>query len=338
MYGMILSISVFTLLACLVIRAAARYLIQKADEEARALKDSAEKLVKKKNTLNAKEEKVEDQAAEIFTLYDMTREVAKNFSEEDAFKKFRAKLIEAISCESCILLDPEDEKLKEFKAKKDHFIFTLRSRKKLLGYLAMKGVRDEDKEKVIILSTQFALVLRRIRLYQEVQRLAITDSLTGVHTRRHILGRLEEEVNRAKARKIPLAFLMIDVDFFKNFNDQYGHLTGDLILREISGIVKDNIREIDIIGRYGGEEFCVILPDTEQGGARYVAGRIRSAVESTPIKAYDSIVRTTVSIGISIFPQDAKTLSELIDKADWAMYRAKKIGRNAICSFGLYEG
>ena len=130
---------------------------------------------------------------------------------------------------------------------------------------------------------------------------------------------------------------MVDIDFFKTYNDKYGHLTGDQILREIAGIIKDNIREIDIIGRYGGEEFCVVLPDTDNGGAGYVAERIRSAVEEATIKAYDTTVKATVSLGIAVYPQDGKEMTELIDKADWALYRAKKQGRNQICAFGKYD-
>jgi diguanylate cyclase (GGDEF)-like protein len=151
------------------------------------------------------------------------------------------------------------------------------------------------------------------------------------------MERFEEERNRALIHKTQLSFLMIDVDFFKNFNDQHGHLTGDQILREIATIVKGHIREIDIIGRYGGEEFCVVLPDTDAAGAGYVAERIRAAVESATIKAYDTTTKATLSIGISVYPQDGKKINELIDKADWALYRAKKEGRNRVCTFGVYN-
>ncbi len=133
------------------------------------------------------------------------------------------------------------------------------------------------------------------------------------------------------------SFLMIDVDHFKKLNDKYGHLAGDQVLREIAAIIQGNIREIDIAGRYGGEEFCVVLPDTDRDGALYVAERIRQATKETSIKAYDTVVESSVSIGISTFPQDGKKASELIDKADWALYRAKKQGRNRVCVFGMYE-
>ena len=130
---------------------------------------------------------------------------------------------------------------------------------------------------------------------------------------------------------------MIDVDRCKNFNDQYGHLTGDRILREISRIIKAGTREIDFVGRYGGEEFCVVLPDTDSEAARLVAERIRIAAEKTAIQAYDHTVHVTISIGMATSPPDGKMAEELIDKADWALYRAKAQGRNCVCAFGAYH-
>ena len=189
----------------------------------------------------------------------------------------------------------------------------------------------------MILGHQFALALRRVKLYEEIEELAVTDSLTGVHTRRYFIERFEEELKRSITRKIDLSLLMIDVDYFKTFNDKYGHLTGDQILHGVGKVIKDHIREIDIVGRFGGEEFCVVLPVTDRYGANFAAERIRSAVETTAIKAYDTTVRVTVSIGIATFPADGKTSAEVIDKADWALYRAKKKGRNCICAFGVYE-
>ena len=206
-----------------------------------------------------------------------------------------------------------------------------------IGYLAIEHMLEEDKEKATILGHQYALALRRVRLYQEIEQIAITDSLTEVHTRRHIIERFNEELKRSRVRNIKMSFLMLDVDYFKKYNDQYGHITGDQILREIGALIRDNIREIDIAGRYGGEEFCVVLPDTDRQGAHYAAERIRIATEKASIKAYDTTVKVTVSIGSSTFPQDGKKLDELIDKADWALYRAKKQGRNNVCSFGVYH-
>ncbi|MCK5579818.1 MAG: sensor domain-containing diguanylate cyclase [Candidatus Omnitrophica bacterium] len=289
-----------------------------------------EKIVKQVRALEA-------ESNEIFMLYDMTKEIAKNFNEEAAQAVFVNKLKDTVSYDECQLLGPLSEGIKQLKKDEQWFLVRLKGHRKILGYLAVKGVAQEEQEKVLILANQFALALERIRLYQEVERMAITDSLTEVHTRRYILERFEEELKRSYIRKIPLSFLMVDVDYFKHFNDQYGHLTGDKILREISSVIRETIREIDSAGRYGGEEFCIVLPDTDREGAYYVAQRIREAVEKTMIKAYDATVRATVSVGVSTFPDDGKIPAELIDKADWALYRAKKMGRNTICAFGVYE-
>ena len=130
---------------------------------------------------------------------------------------------------------------------------------------------------------------------------------------------------------------MIDADLFKMINDRHGHLAGDQVLKEISSIIQENVREIDIVGRFGGEEFCVVLPDTDLEGARVVAQRIRRSAEKRVIKAYDSALRVTLSIGLASYPSDCKLLEELIDKADWALYRAKSQGRNCVVAFGLYQ-
>ena len=280
---------------------------------------------------------LEKEASDIFTLYEMTREITKKLSEGEALEVFRSKLKENISLEDCRFISPLSSEYNEIQSSKEYFIFPLKTKRVKEGYLAFKGLQDKDKDKAIILSHQFALAFRRVELYKEVEELAITDSLTSVHTRRHFLGRFEEELRRSTSRKIDLSVLMIDVDHFKSFNDQYGHLVGDQILHAIGAILKENIREIDFIGRYGGEEFCVILPVTDRYGANFAAERMRVAVEEAQIKAYDTTLKVTVSIGIAGFPSDGKIVSELIDKADWALYRAKKKGRNCICAFGVYE-
>ncbi|MCK5259568.1 MAG: GGDEF domain-containing protein [Candidatus Omnitrophica bacterium] len=296
------------------------------------------KLGKQKKDLDTKRANLQTEALEIFTLYEISKEITKSLNEGEAFEIFKQKLHEHVDFKECRFLEPLSTEVKDLRKEKRYFVFTLQSKKKKIGYLAIEGVLEKDKEKVKILGHQFALALRRVHLYQEIEQIAITDSLTDVHTRRHITERFQEELKRSKVRNIKMSFLMIDVDFFKKFNDQYGHLTGDQILREVGLLINENIREIDIAGRYGGEEFCVILPDTDHQGAQYAAERIRKAIEDALIKAYDASVKITVSIGVSTFPGDGRKMDELIDKADWALYRAKKQGRNKVCSFGIYTG
>lgn len=292
-----------------------------------------EDLNSKKEDFSKEKRSLENKALEIFTLFEMTREITKSLSEQEAFRIFEEKLHQHVAFQECRFLDPLSGEVNALMEDDSSFVFLLKGEGEKWGYVAVKGLCAADKEKFAILGHQFALALRRVKLYREIEQIAITDSLTGLHTRRHVLERFYEEIKRSKMRAIKMSFLMVDVDFFKNFNDQYGHLTGDQILRSIGTLIRENIREIDIAGRYGGEEFCVILPDTDSQGARYAAERIRQGAESASIKAYDTTVKITVSIGIATFPQDGFKAKEIIDKADSALYRAKDEGRNRICTF-----
>ncbi|MGA2775549.1 MAG: GGDEF domain-containing protein [Candidatus Omnitrophota bacterium] len=159
----------------------------------------------------------------------------------------------------------------------------------------------------------------------------MTDGLTQIFSRRYFMDRFEEELKRSKRFKLELSFLMIDIDRFKEYNDRYGHLVGDAILREVSRSIKDNIRQVDFMGRYGGEELSIVLTDTDKEQARIAAERIRAAVDSESIHVYDENLRATVSIGISSFPDDALEVKSIIDKADKALYSAKQQGRNRVC-------
>jgi diguanylate cyclase (GGDEF)-like protein len=194
-------------------------------------------------------------------------------------------------------------------------------------------IKPEDSEKFQILSQQFLLGIKRAILYQKVQALSITDGLTGVFSRRYCLERFREEVERSKKFKHNFSFLMIDVDYFKNYNDKYGHLVGDAILREVAATIKENIRQIDLLGRYGGEEFILVLTETGSEQSKFVAERIRKAVEEKQIKVYDENLGITISIGVATFPKDAEVPQAIIEKADQALYCAKEAGRNRVCLY-----
>lgn len=275
-----------------------------------------------------------EEAQRVFTLYELTKDITQSLSDEEAFEIFKRKLSGHIQFSECRLMDtlplptdkPKDQGMDKFQ------LITLRGKGEKIGYLAIRGCAEKDRDTVTILGNQFALALRRIHLYHEVEKNAITDGLTQVHTRRYLLERFQEELRRCVSKGIKISLMMIDVDHFKSFNDHYGHLTGDHVLREIGRIIRENIREIDIAGRYGGEEFCVVLPDTNSEGALLAAERLRLSVEQSVIKAYDASLKITTSIGIATFPSDGQTADELFDKADAALYRAKNEGRNRICS------
>ena len=310
---------------------------QRADEDVLGAKEAYGKIIEQKDKAQGEKAKLEREAMQIFTLYDMTKEITRHSNKQEAFNIFYRKLKENVAIEDCQLVQDIGDNFKGGLLPSEYTAFVLKSKEKKLGVLLYKGLETKDKEKFAILAHQFALALRRLKLYKDIETLAITDGLTGVYTRRYFLERFDEEIKRSRLRKSSLSFLMIDADHFKKINDQHGHLSGDAVLKEIANIIQENVREIDIVGRFGGEEFCVVLPDTDQDGAIVVAQRIRKSTEKRSIKAYDSTLHVTLSIGIAIYPSDGKLLEELMDKADWALYRAKSQGRNCVVAFGLYQ-
>lgn len=204
---------------------------------------------------------------------------------------------------------------------------------KAIAVLTGEDLEIEDFEKFLILAGQFAIQMEKVKLYEKVQELAITDGLTGAFVRRHFLKRVDEELKRSVRHKMRLSFLMLDIDHFKDCNDKYGHLVGDVVLREITQILKANLREVDLVSRYGGEEFSIVLPETDRDQALAVAERIRTSVENYTFKAYDETLRTSISIGLAVFPNGGDNPGKLIDSADQALYRAKESGRNRVCVY-----
>jgi diguanylate cyclase (GGDEF)-like protein len=204
------------------------------------------------------------------------------------------------------------------------------SEEKIVGILYIENISKIYFENFMILSGQFAIELQKVILYKKVQEMAITDSLTEVSTRRYFLESFRGEIRRSMRRKSSMSFLMVDLDYFKEKNDKFGHLVGDVILREIAKILKSNLREIDMIGRYGGEEFSVVLAGIDRVGAFQVAERLRSSIEHSVFKAYDEKVSSTISIGIASFPEDGVDENTLIESADRALYKAKENGRNRV--------
>ena len=309
---------------------------QQADGDVLRVKDTYSRIIQQKDELAVEKKRLQDDADRIFTLFELTREITKTFDEAEAFQSFKDSLARQIPFEDCQLVEDFPEDMVDFPSFRGHKFFPLKSKRIVLGELAYKGIEEKDEETFAILAHQFALALKRIRLYKEVENMAITDGLTKLHTRRHLMERFGEEVARAKLRASPLSLLMLDVDHFKRVNDQYGHLTGDAVLREVGRLIAGHTREIDITGRYGGEEFCAVLPDTDKPGAMLAAERIRVAVHDEKIKAYDTALHVSLSVGVATFPEDAQQLDELLDKADWALYRAKKQGRDRVVGFSVY--
>jgi diguanylate cyclase (GGDEF)-like protein len=162
--------------------------------------------------------------------------------------------------------------------------------------------------------------------------LSIVDELTDSYNYRYFIQKFQEEKKRAVRYSLPLSIIMIDIDWFKKFNDGYGHEIGNVVLRELAGVIKECIRDVDIFSRYGGEEFVVILPQTPLSEAQVIGERIRSQVEAAVIDTVTrGTVRITVSIGVSSYPENGRSEEELITVADQALYRAKDSGKNLVC-------
>jgi diguanylate cyclase (GGDEF)-like protein len=177
-----------------------------------------------------------------------------------------------------------------------------------------------------------AVALESAQLYEHVQDLAIKDSLTGLYLRRYLMERMSEELPRQLRRKQELTFLMMDLDCFKNYNDRFGHVAGDIVLRKVSEILIKNFKVPgNIICRYGGEEFAVMLPDCSRAEACQLAENFRRDVERAEIFLRRERTPITISIGVASFPSDAQIKEDLIHRADQALYQAKRNGRNQVC-------
>jgi diguanylate cyclase (GGDEF)-like protein len=172
------------------------------------------------------------------------------------------------------------------------------------------------------------------RLLTEVQRLAITDELTGLHNRRHFFELAEREFQRVQRFGHPLSAVMLDIDHFKQVNDAYGHFAGDQALREVAGRCAQNVRAIDILGRYGGEEFALLLPETDWVAAQHMAERLARCVADTPIATDRAALSITISAGVAAASPDTPDLLTLLNAADMALSAAKRAGRNRVVVSG----
>jgi diguanylate cyclase (GGDEF)-like protein len=190
----------------------------------------------------------------------------------------------------------------------------------------LKEMNEKLEEKV----TEKTKELQEIN--EKLQMLSITDELTQLYNFRYFRKLLVLEIDRVKRYKNPLALMMLDIDYFKYYNDKNGHLKGNDVLREVAGIIKSTVRKVDFPARYGGEEFSVILPSAMKDSALSIAERIRSSIEEHHFynEEEQPNKNLTISIGIATAPEDAEEVDSLIEKADEALYEAKKQGRNRV--------
>jgi diguanylate cyclase (GGDEF)-like protein len=192
---------------------------------------------------------------------------------------------------------------------------------------------QDDASLLVAVSHQVALAIQRARLLEKakvLEKWAVTDSLTGLCNRRQILNLAELEFQRAQSLKSPLSLLMLDIDLFKQVNDTHGHPIGDHVLKAAAMRFKGQLRGIDTVGRYGGDEFMILLVDSGLEAARTIAERLRQSIAGAPFETERGLVSVTVSIGIAALSEDCPDLEALIGQADGALYAAKRGGRNRV--------
>ncbi len=223
-------------------------------------------------------------------------------------------------------LNELEDKIKGIEAGADDFICKPYNKLELLArvksLLRIKHLHDQLEEKVAELEIA----------HQKLRQLAITDGLTGLYNFRYFKEQLILELNRARRGKGNLSVAILDIDFFKHYNDTHGHPAGNVVLTSIAEILRTNIRQFDLAARYGGEEFSLVLIDTDKAGAGVVAHKIKKLVEEFPFQHRETQPngRLTISMGVAIFPEDGFDPDELVNMADRRLYRAKQSGRNLV--------
>ena len=220
-----------------------------------------------------------------------------------------------------------------------------------VGYEHSQGLVPEEIERLEQLALRSAFPLRRVLLQQDFRSLAYSDSMTGLDNFRQFEETLAEELSRAERYSRPLSVILLDIDYFKSFNDTLGHQAGDALLGQLGVVLRNALRNVDKPARYGGEEFVIICPETGAEEARLIAERIRRNVADTPFvlpskddgsgsqdRSQDrrglETAHVTISLGCVTFPTDAHTPRDLVKKADIALYAAKEAGRNVVRVYG----
>ena len=258
----------------------------------------------------------------------------------DLYDRWVAKNMQALLIEDTrndFRFDPERAHVEGDRVIRSLMSVPLTIASKAIGILRLDSVHSGyfQAENIRLLSTIAdlgAVAIENAQLYEKIEDLAIRDSLTGLFLRRHFMERLTLEMSRELRHEGKLSFLMIDLDHFKKYNDTYGHMAGDIVLKTLALMLSDMFGQPgNMICRYGGEEFAVFLPDCSKERAVELSEQFRKKIENQAIVLRREKTGITTSIGVACFPDDARVKDDLIEKADMALYKAKKKGRNRVC-------
>lgn len=196
-----------------------------------------------------------------------------------------------------------------------------------------KNLTPEEVSRFSTIVNQAGIALENAQFYEKIQELTLHDELTGAYNYRYFYPKLREETRLASRYRQPLSLAIIDLDDFKRYNDTNGHLAGDTALKQVAQILISRLRKTDVVVRYGGEEFAVILPVTNRLGAKKILEDLRKEIENYPFPGKESSRKLTISAGISTYPYDAREARELVETADKGVYLAKSKGKNQVCIY-----
>lgn len=243
----------------------------------------------------------------------------------------RAVLTEKPVLENDVLL--VKDYIPAFHETRSELCIPLLSYGEMMGMLCLESIRTNafasgDLPALESVADICANAIQNARYFQKVRQMAYVDGLTGIFNRRYFETRIAEEIERASRYQHPMSIIMFDIDHFKRLNDEFGHLLGDDVLRQVSNLFSQNLRKVDVPCRFGGEEFAIIVPETGGADAFSVADKLRRMISQTPFPGVPSSV--TVTAGVASYPVNGTTRDELVKAADLALYAGKQAGRNTV--------